>query len=145
LGECLIEITLREGELVPNERSKMKKLIVLTAMAGLLAAGCASRANRGGTYENQQANPNYGSGTNGTGTMSTTPSGQNNNSATTPSNSGTYNNNPNGTSNGGAATSPRGTSGSSSQDQNSSSNPDNSSSSNPTRARATQIPDWLLG
>jgi hypothetical protein len=130
-GERLIEITLPEGEWLPIERSKMKKLIALTAFAGLLAVGCASHENRGGTYENPQANPNYGTGTSGTGTMSTTPSGQNNNSATTPSTSGTYNNNPNGTSNSGAATSPGGaTSGSSSQDQNSSSNP-NQGSSNP--------------
>src|SRR5689334_18519431 len=105
----------------------MKKLIALMALAGLLAAGCASRENRGGTYENPQANPSYGTGTSGTGTMNTTPSEQNNNSATTPSNSGstsgTFNNNPNGTSSSGGATAPGGaTSGSGSQDKTGSSN-----------------------
>ena len=40
----------------------MKKLIALTAMAGLLAAGCASQENRGGSYDDQTA-PGYGNGT----------------------------------------------------------------------------------
>src|SRR5690242_13049481 len=98
----------------------MKKLIALTALVGLMAVGCASRENRGGAYGNQQSNLDYGTGA--SGTMSTTPSDQNNDSATTPNNSGstsgTFNNNPNGTSNSGGATSPGGaTSGSSSQDK----------------------------
>ena len=38
----------------------MKKLIVIMAATGLLAAGCASRKNQGGTNEN---NPNYSTGT----------------------------------------------------------------------------------
>jgi hypothetical protein len=41
----------------------MKKLIALMALAGLVAAGCASKENQGGSLDNQ-SNPNYGTGTN---------------------------------------------------------------------------------
>ena len=53
----------------------MKKLIALLALGGLIAAGCASKENRGGSYDNQ-SNPNFG---NGSSSMSTTP---NNNTGT---------------------------------------------------------------
>ena len=65
----------------------MKKLIAVTAMAGLLAVGCASKENRGGSYD--QSNPSYGTGTSSsTGTMNnTTP-----NSSSTSNAGGNLNN-----------------------------------------------------
>lgn len=48
----------------------MKKLIVISALMGLVAAGCASRENQGGTSSSQNT-PNYGTGTSDMGTSGT--------------------------------------------------------------------------
>ena len=69
----------------------MKKLIILTALGSLLAAGCATRENRGGAEDNQ-INPDTGTGYSRTN-MNSSP-----NSATSPNTSGNgANQNNNGT------------------------------------------------
>ena len=51
----------------------MNKLIAIMALTGLLAAGCASKTNQGGTYN--ENNPSYGTSKSETGEISTnTPS-----------------------------------------------------------------------
>jgi hypothetical protein len=67
----------------------MKKIIAFTALAGLLAAGCASQNSRGGSDDNQ-VNAKYGTG-NGPGTMGTST----NNPARASIPDSTVNSNPN--------------------------------------------------
>ena len=80
-----------------------KKLIALTALAGLLAVGCSS--HRGASYD-EQTNPGYnggpvrGPGTGGMGGTSTSPGGSQsgsgmNDNDTAPSNNSTAPSNPN--------------------------------------------------
>ena len=135
-GECLIELFCIRRKLLQPKGVMMKKLIALTALAGLVAAGCASHENSGGTYDNQYST------TSSSGTMSTTPANNSATSSTVPTNnsgtSGTLNNNsPSSDTSNGTTTPPnRSNSSGSAKDQptpNSSSNsaPD-SSSSNPS-------------
>src|SRR5262249_34935640 len=65
----------------------MKKLIALTALAGLVAAGCASKENRGGSFDNQS---DYGTGTNMTTSPNTASGSLNRDTANSP-NTGTGN------------------------------------------------------
>jgi uncharacterized protein YceK len=50
----------------------MNKLIVLIALTGLLAAGCASQTSQGGSEESQ-ADAQYGTGSTGTNTNAINP------------------------------------------------------------------------
>jgi hypothetical protein len=92
----------------------MKKLIAFTALAGLIAAGCASPENRGGSVDSH-ANPAYG-----------TVSSYGTNKTTSPSSTGSAS----GSVNSDTANSPSGVKPTGTTDQ-STPNPSNNPSSNP--------------
>jgi hypothetical protein len=114
----------------------MNKIMIITALTGLLAvAGCASKENQGGSFDNA----NFGTGTSESGTINPTPTDKKDNTLLQQNNQTTNSIAPSDNGASGGATAPGGTgSGTSTGSPNGTSNPsssglnDNSSSTNST-------------